>query len=60
MIRDLGGYPLGKITAAVAEGRVTLDGSPYTWEADPMVRWLEPRHEGLMPASDDRFQLLEG
>jgi acetoin utilization deacetylase AcuC-like enzyme len=38
--RDLADIPLAKATALVAEGRVLLDGRPYTWEADEMVYWL--------------------
>lgn len=43
MLRDLGNRPLAEVTRAVAEGRVRLDGRPYTWEAVDMVYWLEPR-----------------
>jgi hypothetical protein len=32
-------------TRAVAEGRVRLDGKPYQWETDEMVKWLEPRRD---------------
>jgi acetoin utilization deacetylase AcuC-like enzyme len=39
----LRGLPLVEATRAVAEGRVLLDGKPYTWEADEMVKWVEPR-----------------
>jgi hypothetical protein len=35
--------PLAQATRAVAEGRVQLDGKPYAWEADLMVKWLQPR-----------------
>jgi hypothetical protein len=24
-------------------GRVTMNGAPYQWEADEMVRWIKPR-----------------
>ena len=37
--------PLAEATRAVAEGRVLLDGRPYRWEADEMVRWASPRAE---------------
>jgi hypothetical protein len=37
------GMPLTEATRAVAEGRVLLEGAPYQWEADEMVKWLEPR-----------------
>jgi acetoin utilization deacetylase AcuC-like enzyme len=35
--------PLAAATRAVAEGRIRLNGAPYSWETDEMVRWLEPR-----------------
>jgi hypothetical protein len=25
------------------EGRVSMNGAPYKWEADEMVRWIKPR-----------------
>jgi acetoin utilization deacetylase AcuC-like enzyme len=40
LVRDLAGYPLLEATSLVSEGRVLLDGQPYTWEADEMVFWL--------------------
>lgn len=42
LVRDLRELPLLEATRAVAEGRVTLEGKPYAWEADPMVRWQNP------------------
>jgi acetoin utilization deacetylase AcuC-like enzyme len=39
----LKGLPLIEATRAVAEGHIRLDGAPYQWEADEMVKWLEPR-----------------
>lgn len=42
LIRDLAALPLLEATQAVAQGRVRLNGEPYTWEADHMVRWLTP------------------
>jgi hypothetical protein len=41
LMRDLAGVPLLQATMALAEGRVLLDGRPYTWEADAMAYWLE-------------------
>jgi acetoin utilization deacetylase AcuC-like enzyme len=40
MVRDLGSMPLLEATHAVADGRVLLNGLPYTWEADEMAIWL--------------------
>ena len=37
--------PLTEATRAVTEGRVLLNGAPYAWEADEMVKWVEPRAE---------------
>jgi len=34
---------LAEATRAVAEGRIRLNGEPYVWETDEMVKWLEPR-----------------
>jgi acetoin utilization deacetylase AcuC-like enzyme len=42
VLKDL---PLAKASAAVAEGRVRLNGQPYVWEPDEMVRWVTPRPE---------------
>jgi acetoin utilization deacetylase AcuC-like enzyme len=39
--RDLRDVPLLEATRAVAEGRVLLNGEPYEWEADEMVRWQD-------------------
>ena len=38
--RDLRHVPLLQITQAAAEGRLRMNGEPYTWEADEMVFWL--------------------
>jgi hypothetical protein len=40
LVRDLANVPLLDATIAVAEGRVWMDGEPYTWEADEMAYWL--------------------
>ena len=40
LLKDL---PLVEATRAVAEGRIRLNGEPYAWETDEMVKWLEPR-----------------
>lgn len=42
LCRDLRQVPLLEATRAVAEGKVRLNGQPYAWEADEMVRWLHP------------------
>ncbi|MBK7860294.1 MAG: histone deacetylase [Archangiaceae bacterium] len=45
LVRDLRALPLLEATRAVADKRVRLDGAPYEWEADAMVRWLSPHVE---------------
>lgn len=42
LCRDLREVPLLEATRALADGRVTLNGQRYVWEADEMVRWLHP------------------
>lgn len=42
LVRDLASLPLREATAAIAEGRVLLDGAPYAWEADDMAFWIRP------------------
>jgi hypothetical protein len=39
----LKGLPLSDATRAVEEGRVLLDGAPYRWETEEMVKWIEAR-----------------
>jgi acetoin utilization deacetylase AcuC-like enzyme len=39
----LRGMTLTEATRAVMEGRVRLNGAPYKWQTEEMVRWLEPR-----------------
>jgi hypothetical protein len=42
MVRDLSHLPLLEVTRAAAEGRVLMNGEPYSWEADEMALWLQP------------------
>lgn len=66
LVRDLRALPLLEATRAVAEGRVTLNGEPYAWEAEPMVRWREPEahplDEGDVAAERERcrFAVISG
>ena len=57
LLRDLGHRPLLEVTTAVSEGRVLMNGQPYTWEADEMVYWLgeSPAEMGL--ATHERDQV---
>jgi acetoin utilization deacetylase AcuC-like enzyme len=45
LVEALEHLPLVDATRAVAEGRIRLDGKPYQWETDEMVKWLEPRRD---------------
>lgn len=61
--RDLAGVPLLERTHAVAEGRVTLDGQPWTWEPALMVCWRGPAPwpedvEAVAAASSGHFALV--
>lgn len=44
LMRDLATLTLLEATRAVAEGRVLLNGRPYTWEPDEMV-YVSKAHE---------------
>ena len=56
LIRDLGDMPLLEATRAIDEGRVFLDGKPYSWEPDEMVLWLRehPEERGEVALERDR------
>lgn len=41
LVRDLGGLGRAGVSQALSQGRVRLDGRPYTWEATEMVSWLD-------------------
>ena len=41
--RDLAQVPLAVLTRALSDGRVTMNGERYTWEAGEMVYWLDQR-----------------
>ena len=45
LVRDLEAVPLLAATRGLAEGRVTMNGAPYAWETEEMVRFLKPREE---------------
>ncbi len=51
LVRDLRGLNLTDATRAVAEGRVQLNGKPYTWEAEDMVHWLVPQEDDARRAA---------
>ncbi len=46
LVRDLRAVPLLEATRAIADGRVLLNGEPYAWEPEEMVRW---RDDALRP-----------
>lgn len=52
--RDLADLSLVEATRAVAEGRVSLNGEPYTWEPDDMVTRLEPAAEDVALIAAER------
>lgn len=69
MLRDLGNVPLREITLAFAQGRVRMNGEPYTWDAETMIYWIGHRrkedrriveaeraraHFGLVPSAGER------
>lgn len=58
LIRDSRRLSLLQATRAIAEGRVTLNGKPYQWEADEMVRWRDendiPQDKALIVAERER------
>jgi hypothetical protein len=58
LVRDLAGVPLLEATAAVAAGKVRLDGAPYAWEADEMASWLRepPVDAGEVERERDRVR----
>lgn len=63
MVRDLSHLPLLQASSAVAAGKVLLNGEPYTWEADLMVRWLEQptvTAPGVAEAKDASHFELQG
>ena len=65
LLRDLGSVPLVKLSNALSDGKVTLNGEPYIWEPGLMVRWEEPRLESddaeVAAARDgSRFVLSSG
>jgi acetoin utilization deacetylase AcuC-like enzyme len=43
LVRDLKKVPLLEATRALASGKVLLNGLPYLWEADEMVRWRDEK-----------------
>ncbi|MBK7580424.1 MAG: histone deacetylase [Myxococcales bacterium] len=43
LLEQLAQVRLAELSQAIADGRVTLDGERYTWEAGEMVYWLDQR-----------------
>lgn len=54
MLRDLRRVPLLEVTLAASEGRVLLNGAPYTWEATEMVHWFDGRRPDLEVVAAER------
>jgi hypothetical protein len=61
--RDLKDVSLIDVTRAAAEGRLRINGEPYTWEAEEMVFWLSrsPLDEEAVARERERvrFTLVE-
>lgn len=64
LVRDSRDRPLLEVTRAVAEGRVTLNGAPYAWEAEEMVSNLhpeaDPKDEAEVAAELERCRFSVG
>jgi acetoin utilization deacetylase AcuC-like enzyme len=67
LLRDTAHLPLMEASRAVEDGRVTLNGEPYAWEATPMVHWLQRNPEGTpeseapaTPPPDMAFRVQQG
>ena len=58
MNRDLAGHPLAEVTQAVADGRVTMNGETYTWEADFMVHWLDETDDDRRLVRKERKRVI--
>jgi hypothetical protein len=58
LVRDLSSVGLAEAALLLASGRVRLNGAPYAWEADEMVRWLRPHpsDEAAVAAERDRVR----
>ena len=60
-VRDTADRPLLAVTVAISQGRATLNGEVYTWEADDMVDWLnapvDDQHDIDVSAHAARFAL---
>ncbi len=54
LLRDLAKVPLRDATLALAEGRVRMNGEPYTWEADEMVYYLDGRKPDAARVASER------
>jgi hypothetical protein len=58
LMAALRGTPLLDATKAVAEGKVSLDGRPYAWEAEEMIHQLGKREPAVAaPINAGRFTL---
>ena len=58
LVRNLAPLSLLEATTAIAEGRVHMNGEPYSWEADEMAFWLRsaaPR-DGLIAEERERVR----
>lgn len=63
LVRDLGSLPPSELSRALQQGRVRMNGEPYSWEPEEMVAWLQGR-DASEPAVDEerervRFTVVE-
>lgn len=64
LVRDLATHPLSVSTAAVDAGRVRFwraggpdQGTPYVWEPDEMIHWVEPPADDAAEVAAERASI---
>ena len=60
LMRDLAGVPMLAATTALAEGKVLMDGRPYTWEANLMAHWLSGGPDDAQAVAAERERVRFG
>ena len=54
LLRDTQAIPVHQMTVHMAEGRVLMDGAPYVWEPELMLRWTVSKPDGEWRAAVER------
>jgi acetoin utilization deacetylase AcuC-like enzyme len=54
LVRDLADAPLVEATLAIDQGKVTMNGAPYAWEADEMIYWLREQPGDVDEVAQER------